>query len=53
MEPAYADALEQEAIEPFAQPALELQQLEFAGKPFIFKATIPLRPKLSLASTRA
>ena len=48
VEPAYAEALEQEAIEPFAQPKLELMQLEFAEKPFIFKAIIPLRPEVEL-----
>ena len=48
VEPAYAKALEQEAIEPFAQPKLELMQLEFAEKPFIFKAIIPLRPEVEL-----
>ena len=48
VEPAYAEALEQEAIEPFAQPKLELMQLEFAEKPFIFKAVIPLRPEVEL-----
>ncbi len=48
VEPAYAKALEQEEIEPFAQPKLELMQLEFAEKPFIFKAIIPLRPEVEL-----
>ena len=48
VEPAYAQALEQEAIEPFAQPKLELLQLEFAEKPFIFKAIVPLRPEVEL-----
>ncbi len=48
VEPAYAEALEQEEIEPFAQPKLELMQLEFAEKPFIFKAIIPLRPEVEL-----
>ena len=48
VEPAYADALEQESVEPFAQPKLELLQLEFAEKPFIFKAIVPLRPEVEL-----
>jgi trigger factor len=48
VEPAYAAALEQEAVEPFAQPKLELVQLEFAEKPFIFKAIVPLRPQVEL-----
>ena len=50
VEPAYAAALEQEEIEPFAQPKLELMQLEFAEKPFIFKAIIPLRPEVELGT---
>ena len=50
VEPAYAEALEQESIEPFAQPKLELMQLEFAEKPFIFKAIIPLRPEVELGT---
>ncbi|MGI4788825.1 MAG: trigger factor [Janthinobacterium lividum] len=48
VEPAYAAAIEQENIEPFAQPKLELLQLEFAEKPFIFKAIVPLRPEVEL-----
>ena len=48
VEPAYSAAIEQEAIEPFAQPKLELQQLDFSGKPFIFKAIVPLRPEVEL-----
>ena len=48
VEPAYAEAIEQEEVEPFAQPKLELMQLEFAEKPFIFKAIIPLRPEVEL-----
>ncbi len=50
VEPAYAEALQQEEIEPFAQPKLELMQLEFAEKPFIFKAIIPLRPEVELGT---
>ena len=50
VEPAYAQAIEQENIEPFAQPSLELVQLEFAGKPFIFKAVVPLRPEVELGA---
>ena len=50
VEPAYAQALEQEDIEPFAQPKLELLQLEFAEKPFIFKAIVPLRPEVELGA---
>lgn len=50
VEPAYAAALEQEAVEPFAQPKLELVQLEMAEKPFIFKAVVPLRPEVELGT---
>ena len=38
VEPAYAEALKQENVEPFAAPKLELVQLEFTEKPFIFKS---------------
>ncbi len=48
VEPAYADAIKQENIEPFAQPKLELMQLELAEKPFIFKAVVPLSPEVEL-----
>ena len=48
VEPAYAAAIKQEEIEPFAQPKLELMQLEFKEKPFIFKAIVPLRPEVEL-----
>ena len=48
VEPAYAAAIEQENVEPFAQPSLELLQLEFAEKPFIFKAIVPLRPEVEI-----
>ncbi len=50
VEPAYQAALEQESIEPFAPPKLELTQLEFEGKPFIFKAIVPLRPSVELGT---
>jgi len=48
VEPAYAEALKETAIEPYAQPQLELVQLEFAEKPFIFKAIVPLPPVVEL-----
>lgn len=50
VEPAYAAALEQESVEPFAQPKLELVQLEMTEKPFIFKAVVPLRPEVELGT---
>lgn len=48
VEPAYEEALQQEQITPYAQPKLELLQLEFADKPFIFKAVVPLAPRVTL-----
>jgi trigger factor len=50
VEPAYAAALEQEAVEPFAQPKLELVQLDMTATPFIFKAIVPLRPEVELGN---
>ena len=50
VEPAYAAALEQEAVEPFAQPKLELVQLDMTATPFIFKAIVPLRPEVELGA---
>ncbi len=46
VEPAYNEALEQESVQPYAPPKLELVQLEFAEKPFIFKALVPLAPQI-------
>ena len=48
VEPAYAEALKETEIEPYAQPQLELVQLEFPDKPFIFKALVPLAPVVEL-----
>ncbi len=48
VEPAYADAIKQENVEPFAQPKLELLQLDLTEKPFIFKAVVPLAPEVTL-----
>lgn len=50
VEPAYAEALEQEAVEPFALPKLELVQLDMTAAPFIFKAIVPLRPEVELGA---
>ena len=44
---AYRQALEQEKIEPYAEPEAEIIQLE-ADQPFVFKATVPLPPKVEL-----
>lgn len=48
VEPAYAEALKETELEPYAQPKLELVQLEFPDKPFIFKAVVPLAPVVEL-----
>lgn len=48
VEPAYAEALKEQDIQPFAQPKLELVQLELTDKPFIFKAVVPLAPTVEL-----
>jgi len=41
---AYEDALKEQAIEPYAQPSLEITQAE----PLIFKAVVPLAPSVTL-----
>lgn len=48
VEPAYAEAIRDSAIEPVAPPRLELLQLELHDKPFIFKAVVPLAPVVTL-----
>jgi trigger factor len=49
VEPAYAEALQQESISPFAAPKLELVSLETqAPQAFKFKAVVPLAPKVEL-----
>lgn len=50
VEPAYAEALKEHDITPYAQPTLELVQLELESKPFIFKAVVPLPPKVELGT---
>jgi trigger factor len=47
VEPAYAEAIEQEGVEPFGGPDLELVELNEEG-PFVFKALVPLRPVVTL-----
>jgi trigger factor len=44
---AYAEALEETKIEPFTDPEVEIVQLE-QEQPFIFKAKVPLAPKIEL-----
>ena len=41
---AYEKAIEEQGIEPFAQPQIELSQLE----PPVFKANVPLKPTVEL-----
>jgi trigger factor len=50
VEPAYAEAIKEADIKPYAQPKLELLQLELDSKPFIFKAVVPLPPHVELGS---
>jgi trigger factor len=44
---AYAEALEEAKIEPYTDPEVEIVQLE-KEQPFIFKAKVPLPPKIEL-----
>lgn len=44
---AYAAAVEQTKIEPIDQPEVELVQLE-EGRPLVFKATVEVKPEVSL-----
>ena len=48
VESAYGDALKESETDPYAPPKLELLQLELTGSPFIFKALVPLAPKVEL-----
>ena len=50
VEKAYGEAIKENSIEPYAAPKLELLQLELAGKPFIFKAVVPLPPVVNPGS---
>lgn len=47
VESAYAEAVTENSIEPFAQPELEMVEMEDDG-PFVFKAFVPLRPVVTL-----
>ncbi|NLP36906.1 MAG: trigger factor [Firmicutes bacterium] len=49
--PAYEQAVKETGIEPIAQPAIDLVQLE-KGKPFIFKATVEVKPEVKLGEYR-
>lgn len=44
---AYPQVLEQEKIEAYAAPELDIEELE-EGKPALFKAVVPLPPKVEL-----
>ena len=50
-EAAYRDALIQEDIVPLANADVEVVQAE-EGKPFIFKATVQVRPEVTLGDYR-
>ncbi|WP_353894245.1 trigger factor [Proteinivorax hydrogeniformans] len=43
----YPKAIEESGIEPVAQPEIDVEELE-AGKPFIFKATVTVKPEVEL-----
>ena len=45
--PAYRKALEEKDIHPYAEPEVEIVQLD-EQQPFIFKAAVPLPPKVEL-----
>jgi trigger factor len=47
VETAYPEAVTETSIEPFAQPELEMVEMEDEG-PFVFKALVPLRPVVTL-----
>lgn len=47
VKPAYEEALRQASAQPFAEPELEIVQFE-SDQPFIFKAKVPLPPKVEL-----
>ena len=47
VETAYPEAVTESSIEPFAQPELEMVEMEDEG-PFVFKALVPLRPVVTL-----
>src|SRR4029079_12970917 len=51
MQDAYREALIQEAILPLTNADVELVQAE-EGKPLIFKATVPVRPEVTLGDYR-
>lgn len=44
---AYYEAIKQEDIHPYTDPEIDIVQYE-PGKPFIFKANVPLPPKVEL-----
>lgn len=46
---AYQQALKEQAIEPYAQPELEIKQAD----PLIFKAVVPLMPAVALGDYRS
>ena len=51
MQDAYREAIVQEAILPLSNADVELVQAE-EGKPLIFKATVPVRPEVTLGDYR-
>ena len=49
---AYHKAIEQENIHPYAEPEIDIEQYE-DGKPFIFKADVPLPPTVELGEYKS
>lgn len=49
---AYSEALKESQVEPVAEPEVEIVQME-PSKPLIFKATVPLRPKVDPGDYRS
>ena len=47
IQPAYSEALKETEIDPWAPADVELVEFEF-GKPLVFKAKVPLAPKVEL-----
>lgn len=47
VEPAYEEAIAETKLEPYANPELELVEMNDEG-PFVFKAMVPLRPVVTL-----
>lgn len=47
LQDSYPKAIEETTIEPVDKPEIDIEQME-AGKPFIYKATVTVKPKVEL-----